>query len=226
MTLLPLRLALLLLLSATLVAQSPDVVKPGDNLLAEGIPPIPASLAETVTRYTEFRSAALASWHPTRREMLITTRFGDTNQVHAVKMPGGARTQLTFFPDRVSAAAYPPRGEGSFVFSKDVGGDEWFQIYRYDVATGDVTLLTDGKSRNQLGPWSNGGRPPRLHVHAPHRPRQRPLHRQPGRSQIGPPAGRSAGAAAGSRRTGRPTTGSCWWRSTSRSTRATSGWST
>ena len=59
MTLLPLRLALLLLLSATLVAQSPDVVKPGDNLLAEGIPPIPASLAETVARYTEFRSAAL-----------------------------------------------------------------------------------------------------------------------------------------------------------------------
>jgi dipeptidyl aminopeptidase/acylaminoacyl peptidase len=43
------------------------------------------------------------------------------------------------------------------VFSKDIGGGEWFQLYRYDVATGDVTLLTDGKSRNLRGPWSSGG---------------------------------------------------------------------
>jgi len=34
---------------------------------------------------------------------------------------------------------------------------EWYQLYRYDVATGDVTLLTDGKSRNLAGPWSSSG---------------------------------------------------------------------
>jgi dipeptidyl aminopeptidase/acylaminoacyl peptidase len=43
------------------------------------------------------------------------------------------------------------------VFLKDTGGGEWFQLYRYDVKTGDVTLLTDGKSRNLPGPWSSGG---------------------------------------------------------------------
>ena len=40
---------------------------------------------------------------------------------------------------------------------KDIGGGEWFQLYRYDVSTGDVTLLTDGKSRNLPGPWSSSG---------------------------------------------------------------------
>ena len=59
--------------------------------------------------------------------MLVLTRFGDTNQVHRVKMPGGDRTQLTFFPDRVATAAYPPKGGDFFVFSKDVGGNEFFQ---------------------------------------------------------------------------------------------------
>ncbi len=81
--------------------QSAAVIKPADNLVAEGIPPIPASIAEQAGRYTEVRSASVADWHPARRELLVLTRFGDTNQVHMVKMAGGARTQLTFFPDRI-----------------------------------------------------------------------------------------------------------------------------
>ena len=40
---------------------------------------------------------------------------------------------------------------------KDVGGGEWYQLYRYDMKTGDVTRLTDGKSRNLMGPWSSDG---------------------------------------------------------------------
>jgi dipeptidyl aminopeptidase/acylaminoacyl peptidase len=124
------------------------VVTPGDNLVLENIPPIPAKIAEDTARYGESRSATLFSWHPTRREILIGTRFGDTNQVHAVAMPGGARHQVTFFPDRIASAQYLPDGK-SFLFQKDAGGGEWFQIYRYDLASGDITLLTDGHSRNE-----------------------------------------------------------------------------
>jgi dipeptidyl aminopeptidase/acylaminoacyl peptidase len=43
------------------------------------------------------------------------------------------------------------------VFSKDTGGNEFSQNYRYDFATGDITLLTDGKSKNSGGVWSNQG---------------------------------------------------------------------
>ncbi len=149
-----------LLLFPGFALAAPDaegVLKPGENLVTVNVPPIPRALAESVERYTHFRSAAFDSWHPTRREMLIGTRFGDSNQVHRVRFPGGARTQLTFFPDSVAAASYQPTNGEYFVFSKDRGGDEFFQNYRYDFATGAVTLLTDGKSRNQLGVWSHAG---------------------------------------------------------------------
>jgi dipeptidyl aminopeptidase/acylaminoacyl peptidase len=135
------------------------VVAPNENLVVEGIPPIPASLAEKADRYANFRSAAFLSWHPTRREMLIATRFGDTFQIHEVKFPGAARTQLTFYADDVRNAHYPPKGEGDcFVFRKDLGGGEFYQLYRYDTASGAVTLLTDGKSRNTDELWSNSGK--------------------------------------------------------------------
>jgi dipeptidyl aminopeptidase/acylaminoacyl peptidase len=128
-------------------AAPPNVIRPGDNLVLENLPAIPASVAETAARYSEARFAAIQDWDPVRREMLIITRFAEVPQVHALKMPGGARTQLTFFPDRVGGARFGPKGD-YFVFSKDVGGGEWFQYYRYDLADGNITLLTDGKSRN------------------------------------------------------------------------------
>jgi dipeptidyl aminopeptidase/acylaminoacyl peptidase len=134
------------------------VVAPNENLVVESIPPIPASVAEKADRYTNFRSALFASWHPTRREMLISTRFGDTFQIHSVQMPGGARTQLTFYRDDVRTAHFSPKGGEFFVFRKDIGGGEFYQFYRYDMATGAVTLLTDGKSRNIDEVWSNDGK--------------------------------------------------------------------
>ncbi len=136
---------------------APATLTPGDNLIIQNIPPISVAAAERANRYTEFRSASVFSWHPQRREMLIGTRFADTMQVHEVRMPGGARTQLTFFPDRVSGASYHPKTGDYFVFSKDVGGGEWYQLYRYGVNSREIALLTDGKSRNLGAVWSNRG---------------------------------------------------------------------
>ena len=139
-------------------ASAPPVIRPNDALTAEGIPPIAAQIAEAVGRYTELRSASILSWHPVRRELLIATRFGDTPQVHEVRVPGGARRQLTFFPDRVQSARWPRRSADYFVFTKDRGGDEFGQLYRYDIATGSITLISDGgRSQNGIGPWSRDG---------------------------------------------------------------------
>lgn len=135
----------------------PALVTPGENLVVEGIPPIPDSLADRVDRYTEFRSASLRGWHPSRREMLIGTRFGDTVQIHLVAHPGGARRQLTFDDERALGGEFEPTEGESFVFARDVGGSEFFQLYRYDLATGAETLLTDGRSRNTGPEWSKDG---------------------------------------------------------------------
>ncbi|MBF2058735.1 S9 family peptidase [Fischerella thermalis] len=150
-------LLVVFLLPSFMVAAQTSVITPNENLVLEGIPPIPATLAETVNRYTNFRSASLSSWHPVRREMLISTRFADTPQVHLLKFPLGSRQQMTFFPERVGGGSFQPTQGDYFIFSKDIGGNEFNQNYRYDLVTGDITLLTDGKSKNSRGIWSNDG---------------------------------------------------------------------
>lgn len=139
-------------------SQGLPVVPPPENLVIEGIPPIPASLVEAVRRYTEYRSAGLTDWHPTKQELLIVTRFANTPQVHRVKRPSGARTQLTFFDEPVTYASYQPKQGSYFLFTRDVGGNEFAQIYRYDLATARVTQLTRGE-RSQSGGirWARAG---------------------------------------------------------------------
>ena len=105
---------------ATSHAQN-KTIAPTENLVVDGVPAIPASLADDVRRYTESRPANFADWHPTRREMLISTRFGNTAQIHQVKVPGGARTQLTFFNEPIGGASFEPGQGRYFVFGKDVG---------------------------------------------------------------------------------------------------------
>jgi dipeptidyl aminopeptidase/acylaminoacyl peptidase len=133
------------------------------NVTAQGIPPIPMALADAVAPYGQFRRARLVAWHPTERRILIATRFGEAPQLHDVRMPGGARRQLTFFRDGVTGpgerpyAGYAPDGR-SIVFQKDVaGGGEANQLFRYDFASGVSTMLTDGRARNEFPVVSRTG---------------------------------------------------------------------
>lgn len=132
-------------------AQESNTLKPAENFIAKNIPEIPAKIAADLSLYTETRSAAPRAWHPKKREIIITTRFGNTNQLHYVKDPGGARTQLTFFSEQVTSATFEPVNGDYFLFTKDIDGNEFYQIFRYDMADGKVTLLTDG------GRTQNGG---------------------------------------------------------------------
>jgi hypothetical protein len=150
------RLAFCLVVFSSLLSLAQDIA-PNENLVAEGVPKIPKAIAESVERYNNYRTATFTSWNPVRREMLISTRFADVPEIHLVKMPAGARSQLTFYSDPVRSAQYEPTKGESFIFSKDVGGGEFFQIYRYDVGAGQTTLLTDGKSRNTGPVWSHDG---------------------------------------------------------------------
>jgi dipeptidyl aminopeptidase/acylaminoacyl peptidase len=148
--------SLFLIAAAATLGQEP-VAAPPESLVINGAPPVTASLEETVGRYGAYRSATIADWHPLERSILLNTRFAETPQLHVVGVPGGARRQLTFFHDAVRLGRYHPNGGDYLVFPKDIGGGEWYQLYRYDLAKGDITLLTDGKSRNSLGPYSAQG---------------------------------------------------------------------
>ena len=148
----------LLFLSFLAAASETGRVERGP-LVIEGIPEIPPALSERLRQYANTRSARFADWLPNGGGLLVTTRFGDTRQVHRVAEPGGAREQLTFFEEPVYAALASPSADvNGFIYERDVGGSEFYQLYFFDLATGRSTLLTDGESRNGEVIWANDGR--------------------------------------------------------------------
>jgi dipeptidyl aminopeptidase/acylaminoacyl peptidase len=152
-----LRIAVLALSGAGLAAQDAAVPVPA-SVKAEGLPPIPASIASQLEPYRQFRRAQLLSWHAARRQMLVATVTGKASQVHAVDAPGTAPKPLTDVPGGVpagvaGAAWHSPAGGDWFVYRKDTGAAETHQLWRHDSA-GQPVLLTDGNSRNGAPAWS------------------------------------------------------------------------
>lgn len=127
------------------------------NRVSENLPEVPPELLEGLNQYQNTRGASFQGWLDDG-SLLIGTRFGDTNQLHRVERPLGAREQLTFYREPVRGAAVRPGGSApGFLFSKDTGGDEFFQLHWFDLAARKVTRLTDGKSRNEFPRWSYDG---------------------------------------------------------------------
>lgn len=135
---------------------NPDRKQTG-NIVTEGVPEIPAEISDRLLAYQNARAAVFLGWAPSGG-MLISTRFGDTAQAHRVDRPMGMRRQLTFYAEPVSAASYPEHGESEgFIFAKDTGGDENFQIYLHKDATGEDIALTAPGTRNTNAVWSGNG---------------------------------------------------------------------
>ena len=128
------------------------------NLVIEDIPEIPERIKSRMLQYQSTRAANLRSWNADGKSMLISTRFGETTQLHMVGKPGGARRQITFFKEPVRSAVISPKpSNNGFLFLKDVGGGENFQIFYYNLDDATSVLLTDGTSRNGGMNWSNKG---------------------------------------------------------------------
>ncbi|MYA17522.1 MAG: S9 family peptidase [Gammaproteobacteria bacterium] len=119
---------------------------PGANLVVDGVPAVPADVLASLEAYRNARSASLLGW--VGDGVLIATRFGNTTQLHRVDTPLGMRRQITFFPEPVAGASVnPDPGRNGFVYLKDTGGSEFYQMFWYDSATAESLLLGDGKSR-------------------------------------------------------------------------------
>jgi dipeptidyl aminopeptidase/acylaminoacyl peptidase len=142
---------------AALVTTTALAIEPPENLVVDHVPVIPDELVRKASPYLEARTASFWDWHPIRREVLIGTRFAETMQAHQVAFPGGARRQLTFQNEPVFRATFKPKTAEYMVFQQDSGGGEFYQLYRIDPHSPAPTLLTDGKSRNEMGPWSKPG---------------------------------------------------------------------
>ena len=127
------------------------------NLAIEGIPDIPPELVQRLRRYQFSRSAQFAGWTPDGR-ITISTRFGNTNQLHVVDRPMGMRRQITFFDEPVNGGSWSPTGaRKGITYIRDAGGNENYQLEYLDPASADPVRLTDGRGRADTGAWSPDG---------------------------------------------------------------------
>ena len=154
------RIYLLLLLAAPFLLDASAAVPRVErgNLIFDNIPEPAAGLTDKLEAYLGARQATPLGFSP-KGQLLITTRFGDVDQLHLVERPGGERRQLTFLREPVAHAVFSPDpGRSAYVYVKDEGGNEKSQIYYQRLGEPGAKLLTDGKSLNGSPVWSNAGR--------------------------------------------------------------------
>ena len=130
-----------------------DAPKP-PALVADGIPAVPDEIPARMRPYAEYRAASVQGWNARTGAMIVSTRFGNVPQLHTVAAPLMSRRQITFEGEPLQG--YPAPVGDMLLVQKDNGGDEFFQIYRLDA--GRLQLLTDGKSRNEFGAYSQDGK--------------------------------------------------------------------
>ena len=141
---------------ATALAIEPAAtIAPNPNLVAQGIPPIPARIAEQVAKYNDFRGHAFVDWHPLRREMLVSHRKAgaSTVQLYRVAAPLAEPEPLTDAAEPVRRASYEPREGRYIVFARSTGGDEADKLYRLDLPGRQITPLTDSPERHSFEGW-------------------------------------------------------------------------
>lgn len=128
-------------------------------LVLDGVPATPTALAQQLRPYQNMRPASFLGWLPDDSGMLVSLRFGNVPQLARISQPEGMRTQLTFFDEPiVEAWVSPDPAINGAIFSKDEGGNEYFQLYFIDLKSGRARLLTDGRSRNQNVVFADDGR--------------------------------------------------------------------
>lgn len=141
------------LVPAAAQTAAPVAPKPA-AIEADGVPAVPMALVEATRPYMEFRTAGFLDWDPNTKAMLIATRFGNVAQLHTVAGPGMARRQISFEAEPLGGLYMP--NDGTLVVRKDVGGSEFWQLFT--LKNGQLTLLTDGKSRNEINAVSADGK--------------------------------------------------------------------
>ena len=153
----PLTLVLMLAMGAApvLAQTAPPERRQSGTLIYSGIPEIPEELRTDLQRYRNARSAGFQDWMEDG-SILISTRFGETAQLHRVASPGADRTQLTFFAEPVSNATTIP-GTDRFAYQRDAGGAENFQTFVAGLNGGDVAI-TEPNTRNGGPVFSGDGR--------------------------------------------------------------------
>src|SRR5580658_5961908 len=108
-------------------------------------------------RYLQSRSAHFVDWL-SDGSMLIRTRFGETEQVHRVRMPLGMREQVTFASGGVDTAQARPYASDALVYLEPLHGGQSTRLVLQRLDTHELTALTDGTHRDGAPLWAHDGK--------------------------------------------------------------------
>jgi dipeptidyl aminopeptidase/acylaminoacyl peptidase len=128
-----------------------------DNIESIGVPPIPSSLPGELAPYSAVYGLPLAGWDLEKPEILLkgisnNTWISRVGAPAAKALPTGIYIRSSGIYD----VYFQPQGK-YLAYTRDTGGNETFQLYLYDVGSGQSIELSDGKSRNTEPVWSNAG---------------------------------------------------------------------
>lgn len=108
-------------------------------------------------RYLNIRSAYTPAWLEGSRRVAFLTDITGTPQVWSVADGGGWPDQLSFFQDKVWALSASPTGD-RLICTRDIGGDERYQLFLISADGFEVTRLTqDSQAIHHFGGWSHDG---------------------------------------------------------------------
>lgn len=143
-------------ISGRAVSAQSDSITPPEGIETQGIPKIPASLAQQLKRYTGAYGLPLAGWHPTKRELWLKG-ISSATWVSSIESPEGAQKVWLYLRfGGVYDVYFQPQAK-HLIYNRDTDGDESFQMFLYNLENRSSTRLSEGKSRNTEFVWSNSG---------------------------------------------------------------------
>src|SRR5262245_42777237 len=91
------------------------------QVVLEGVPEIDEGLRQRMMQYLEVRRASISDISADSKSLLISTRFGSTNQLHLVTAPMGMRKQITFFEEPIAGGRFVAGSSGrKVIYRKDI----------------------------------------------------------------------------------------------------------
>ena len=115
------------------------------------------SLLNALPAYLQVRSTGFAGW--AEKGMYVSAQPQRFPQVYRVGAPEGARKPMTAFFRRMAGFYLNPvPGLRNFLFTRDAGGDEQFQLGLYDMATGKERAIGAPPGRVEGLIWDDAGK--------------------------------------------------------------------
>ena len=135
--------------------QAPYLAVP-DEMIVTGVPAIPRRIADDVDAFQGVRYAELIDWF--EGGVLLTTRWRRSVELQEVRVPGSIRHRVTFTSDPIASAWVNPNdARPGFLYSRDLGGSEFFELVWFDRSVDRSFVVSESRGRILSMRWASAG---------------------------------------------------------------------